>query len=43
MTVGKITEYFARLIQIRFTGWIKIHFVQGLMKKVEKGETIALK
>jgi len=42
MTIGRITEYFSNLIQSRFTGWIRIHFVKGLMKKVEKGETIDL-
>lgn len=43
MTIGRIMEFFSNLVQKRFTGWIRVHFVNGLMKKVERGETIDLK
>ena len=41
--IGRITRYLQKLIDGRFTGWLRVHLVKGLIKKVEQGETIDLK
>ncbi len=41
--IGKIIRYLQQLIESKFTGWFRVHLVGGLIKKVEKGESIDLK